>query len=248
MENNNLQPTLFGIGLGPGDPGLITLKAMQLLLQTDVIAYPVTRAGASGYAEAILDRSEILLQRETPVMMLPLVFPMTRDQAVLQESWKIALEEISAKLNQGLSVAFITEGDPLFYSTFIHLQEEIKRSRPETSIESVSGVTSFCASASALSLSIADSDQKIAIVPATDDLQELRRVIESFDTIVLMKVAKVLTPVIGLLEELGLAQNAAIVSRAGNPDESIYRDVAALKNEKINYLSTMIIKKDNSNA
>ena len=241
MNPDKTQPTLYGVGLGPGDPELITLKAARCLEKAEIIAWPITREGASGYAEEILRRSGVLPEIDQKAM--PLVFPMTRDPETLQKSWTEAASSIADALDSGKSVAFITEGDPLFYSTFIHLAEEVQTSRPHTRIETIAGVTSFCASASALGLGIADGDQKVAIIPATGDMERLRREIEQADTTILMKVAKVLDPVIELLEEMGLAGNASIVSRAGAPDQTVFTDMAELKNQKINYLSTMIIKK-----
>lgn len=140
--------TLYGLGVGPGDPELITVKAFRLLQQTPVIAYPKKRMGSKSYAHQI---AEMYVQpADGNKEMLGLVFPMTRDPEILEREWNNTVELVWERLSEGKDVAFVTEGDPMFYSTFIHMMRVMQEEHPEVPIVTVPGVSSFLGAASAL--------------------------------------------------------------------------------------------------
>lgn len=236
-EDGGRKGKLIGVGTGPGDPELLTIKGYRVLQQSPVIAFPDSGKRGKGYSYTI---TEGLFDHEEKVM-LPLDFPMTRDRSVLEKKWEEAARAIHDHLEQGLDVAFITEGDPLFYSTFIHLMRTVEDNFPGSTIEVVAGVTSMQGAAAALAAPVADGDQRLAVVPATDDMEENRKIIEQFDTIVFLKIAKVLQPMIDLLESLGLGSSSSVVTKATSGDQILYRELSALKDVSINYLSIMIV-------
>ncbi|WP_150275245.1 precorrin-2 C(20)-methyltransferase [Paenibacillus tepidiphilus] len=231
--------TLYGIGVGPGDPELITLKACRLLKECPVIAYPATQKGGKSYAQDIID----LHVNAAEKTMLGLVFPMTRDPLQLANGWKWTVELCWDELRRGNDVAFVTEGDPHLYSTFIHLARLMQDMHPQVPIVSVPGISSFLGAAASLGLPLADSDQRVGIIPATEDRAALREALLHHDTVVFLKVAKVLDTVLDVLEELGLAEKASVVTKATSGSERIWRDARELRGTKLEYLSLMVVSK-----
>ncbi|MFQ5894946.1 MAG: precorrin-2 C(20)-methyltransferase [Nitrospinota bacterium] len=231
---------LYGVGVGPGDPELLTLKAARILREVPVIAYPACAPGASSYAYQIVER---LLDpaRQRP---LGLVFPMTKDREELEVHWRASVEAVLAELRAGRDVAFITEGDPFFYSTFIHLWEIFRAHCPEVSVEVVPGVSSLTASSVAAELPLASQDERVAVLPATYEEKGLREALQRFDTVVLMKVSSSYDRVLDLLEETGLKDRAVFVKKVGAPDEEVVRDLESLRGKKLSYLSTLLVVKN----
>lgn len=230
---------LYGLGVGPGDPELITVKAFRLLKEADVIAYPKKRKGSKSYAHAIADTYLNPGEKE----MLGLVFPMTKDQETLRSHWAQTTEELWKLLSQGKDVAFVTEGDPNLYSTWIHMARTMQAAHPEVEIHSVPGISSALGAAARLGIFLADGDDQFAIIPATEDREEMKRVIETHDCLVFLKVAKVIDMMIDLLQELGLIENASVVTKVTSGDEQVWQNVKELKGIELNYLTLMVVRK-----
>ncbi|MDI3328120.1 MAG: precorrin-2 C(20)-methyltransferase [Alicyclobacillaceae bacterium] len=231
--------TLYAVGVGPGDPELLTLRAHRILREVPVLAFPKKMRSGESYALSIV---EGLLPEPGPER-LGLVFPMTRDPEKLRVQWEETAARVWEKLEQGLDVAFITEGHPYLYSTAIHLVRLIRRLHPEVKVEVVAGVSSPGGAAAHLDIPLADGDETVGIIPATEDREAMRRALEAHDAVVFLKVAKVLDPMIDLLEEMGLAERAVVVTKCGAPDEAVFRDVRALRGRELEYLTLMIVKK-----
>lgn len=205
--------TLYGIGVGPGDPELITLKACRLLRECPVIAYPATKKGGNSYAYEII---ELHVDPQDKIM-LGLVFPMTKDPELLAGGWTRTVELCWGELRQGRDVAFVTEGDPNLYSTFIHLARLMQELHPGVPVVSVPGISSVLGAAAALEQPLADGNQRVGIIPATDDREALREALLHHDTVVFLKVAKVLDVVLDVLDELGLSGRASVVTKVTSP-------------------------------
>lgn len=232
--------TLYGVGVGPGDPELITVKGLRILREVPVVAYPKKRMGEKSYAYGIVE-GYLNPERQE---LLGLVFPMTRDRAVLERQWEEVVAQVWAVLADGKDVAFVTEGDPLFYSTFIHLSRRMKVRHPEVEVVAIPGVSSVNGAAARLDLPLADGDERLAVVPATEDLAALGRALDAFDCVVFLKVAKVLDGLIGLLRERNLLDKAAVVTKATAPgEERIVTDVASLEGKELEYLTLMVVRK-----
>lgn len=230
--------TLYGLGVGPGDPELITVKGFRVLKESEVIAYPVKQRGNKSYAHQIIDVYVNPVEKE----MLGLVFPMTKDAEVLDREWTNAVERIWEKLQEGKDVAFVTEGDPLFFSTFIYLMKLMRERHPEVPIKVVPGITSISGATSRLGIPLADTDDRIAIVSARDDYEAMKQVIEENDCIVFIKVAKVIKMMLAILRELDLVNNTSVVSKVTSPEEVIW-DVNTLDEVELEYLSLMVVRK-----
>ncbi len=230
---------LYGIGMGPGDPELVTVKALRLLKQSPVIAYPKKEKGEKSYVLSIAETYINSQEKE----MLGLVFPMTQDQKTLEQEWNRTVEAVWERLLQGKDVAFVTEGDPLLYSTFIHLSQRMQVLHPNVKITTVPGISSISGTASRLNLPLADGNEQIVIVPATKDREAMRKALVGHDTVVFLKVAKVLDQIIGLLQELHLEDKAMVVSKATSDKEMVWKNVVELKGQNLEYLTLMVVKK-----
>jgi precorrin-2/cobalt-factor-2 C20-methyltransferase len=231
--------TLYGVGLGPGDPELITVKAYRTLKEADVIAFPKKMKGAKSYALAIAEHYVDQRNKE----MLGLVFPMTKDKELLDRQWNKTVADIWERLEQGKEVAFVTEGDPMLYSTFIHLMRLMQELHPEAPVKVIPGISSANGTAARLGLPLADGDERFAIVPATADEREMRTAIEEHDCVVFIKVAKVLDMMIDLLKELGLVDKAVVITKATSDEERIYDNVEELLGSELEYLTLMVVRK-----
>jgi precorrin-2/cobalt-factor-2 C20-methyltransferase len=231
--------TLYGIGVGPGDPELITIKAFRLMKECPVIAYPKKRMNGKSYALEIVE----LYTDPTEKEMLGLVFPMTKDPAVLEQGWNKTVDLCWERLKEGRDIAFVTEGDPNLYSTFIHMARLMQEQHPEVPIRTVPGISSVLGAAARLGIPLADGDEQVAIVPATGDRAAMKKAIEEHDAIVFLKVAKVLDMMIDILEELHLVDKASVVTKVTSPEELIWRNVRELKGQELEYLTLMAVRK-----
>lgn len=229
---------LYGLGVGPGDPELITVKAFRLLKECPVIAYPKKLRGSKSYAHRII---EVYIQPEEKEM-LGLVFPMTKDPETLEREWSKSVELIYASLEKGKDVAFVTEGDPMLFSTFIHLMKLMQEKYPEVDIETIPGISSFNGSANRLGIPLADGDDHVAMIPAQDDYELMKKALEDHDAVVFIKVAKVLDMMLELLKEMNLYEKAVVVTKVTSDEEIIWK-LDELEGVELNYLSLMVVRK-----
>lgn len=230
--------TLYGLGVGPGDPELITVKAFRRLKESPVIAYPKKQRGSKSYAHKIID---VYLKPEEKEM-LGLVFPMTKDADILEKKWTETVELVWEKLQQGKDVAFVTEGDPLLYSTFIHMMRLMQERHPEVPIEVVPGISSFNGAASRLGIALADGDDHIAIVPAREDYETMKKVIQENDCVIFIKVAKVIDVMLHVLRDLDLLHKASVVTKVTSEEEIIW-NANELDGADLEYLTLMVVRK-----
>ena len=230
---------IYAVGVGPGDPELLTRKAERILRQVSVICAPSANPTDSSYAlsivEQFIDRSrqEIIVQ----------TFPMKKEQKGLEPFWENAAREAAEIVREGKDVAFITIGDPFLYSTFLYIYRILREKYPDVSIEAIPGITSINAAAIAAGVPLAAASERVAIIPAAFEEQDLRRVLVDFDTIVLMKVNRVFEQVYALLQELGLEKNGVFIRRVGSAEEEVVFDLGTLLGKKLDYLSLLIVRK-----
>lgn len=230
---------IYAVGVGPGDPELLTRKAERIIREVPVICAPTGAADAASYALSIVEpfidpsRQELLIQ----------VFPMKKDQAGLDAFWEEAAAQVAERVRVGLDVAFITIGDPFLYSTFLYLYRIFQERYPEIPVEVVPGISSINAAAAAAGVPLGMTADRIAILPATYEDDELRRTFAAFDTVILMKVHRVFDRVFALLRELGLENHAVFVRRVGGEDEEVVSALDTLVGKQLDYLSLLIVTK-----
>ncbi len=232
--------TLYGVGVGPGAPDLITLRALETIRRVPVLALPRgSDYGASKAWEIVKPTlGEIAGQKR-----LFLTFPMSKDPKRLLPAWARAFAQIGEHLVSGRDVAFITEGDPSLYSTFIYLQEEARSRWPEVRIEVIPGVSSITAVPAVTGIPLADGQERIAILPGTYGLQDLVEVLRQFDTVVLMKIGPELPRIIEVLETEGLLDRAVYVSRATMREQRIVRDLRAVGSERGDCFAMVVVSR-----
>jgi len=230
---------VYAVGVGPGDPELLTRKAEIILRRVPVICAPSATRDDSSYAlsivESLIDRSrqEVVVQ----------VFPMRKNQEGLEEFWEKAAGETAGMVRDGKDVAFITIGDPFLYSTFLYIYRILREKYPDVTVEAVPGITSINAAAIAAGVPLAAASERLAVIPAAFEEKELRHIFQEFDTIVLMKVNRVFDRVFALLKELGLEKKAAFIRRVGSADQEVVFELESLLGKKLDYLSLLIVKK-----
>lgn len=231
----------YGIGVGPGDPELLTLKAFKVLSDSETIAVPRASSDGDGTSQALQIVKKALDVNGKDI--LELHFPMTKDREVLMSSRREAALRIADKLKT-TDVAFITLGDPMLYSTFSYLVPFLKEAVPDLKVKVIPGITSFCAASSALALPLAESDEKVIIIPAAYDMESVKEAIAVADTVVLMKVNRSFDRILDLLISLGISEKAFFITRAGWPGEEVVTDIKTLKGRKLDYFSTLIVRKN----
>ena len=229
---------LYGVGVGPGDPELVTLKAQRVLQSVPLVCVPQADASADSFAFSIA-RSFIDTDRQE---ILRFAFP-TDDADAAADVWETAAATLAARLQQGQDAAFITEGDPMLFSTFSYVLESIKTNYPEIAVEIIPGVSSVMAAAARASVPLVTHGQRLAILPAVYGIDDLREAIANYDTIVLMKVNRVLLDALANLESLGLAGKGIYVRRATTAREQVVQDLRQLTEEDLDYFSLLIIKR-----
>ncbi len=230
---------LYGVGVGPGDPELITVKAFRILKESPVIAYPRKMRGAKSYALTIMEAYVNPAEKQ----MLGLTFPMTKDKEALEKQWTKTVADVWGFLQEGKDVAFVTEGDPMIYSTFIHMMRLMNAEHPEVEVRSIPGISSITASASTLGIPLADGDDQIAIVPATNDYDKMRKALEEHDCVVFIKVAKVIDLMLTVLRDLELVDKASVITKVTSSEEMIWRSVESLAGRELEYLTLMVVRK-----
>ena len=237
MVSNSVIGTIYALGVGPGDPELITRKAERILRSVDVICAPTGQAEAASFAlsivEPYLDRSRQLIIAQ--------VFPMKKEEAELLPFWVEAAATVAAHVRAGRSVAFITIGDPFLYSTFLYLFRIFKEDYPELPLEIVPGISSVFAAAAAAGVPLGMGADRIAILPATYESAGLRQTLRDYETVVLMKAHRRFEQIYALLEETGRLDDAVYVRRVGSASEEVVHDLRTLVGKPLDYLSLIIV-------
>ena len=235
------QGRLYVVGIGPGDPELLTVKAVRVLKAVSTIVVPKGREEGRSLALSIVKGIMDLHDKE----IIEALFPMRetgKGDAALECKWDETGKMILGAVRRGGDVAFITLGDPTLFSTFFYIYRRLVDADPDIDIEIIPGVSSITAGASRAMVALGLGDERIAVIPATkvDDLQE---VFEEFDTVVLMKVYRVFGRVLGILDGMGLTGSAVCISRVGMEDERIIRNIRDVKEKDMDYFSLIIVRK-----
>lgn len=229
--------TLYGIGVGPGDPELITLKALRVLQRVPHIF--ASCSTKNNYSLAL----NIVRSHLNGAGLEHLPFPMTRDLRVLKEAWEKNARRVLEVLAQGSDAAFVTLGDPLTYSTYGYLLKTVKRLCPQVRIITIPGITSYNAAAALTHIPLTEGEESFYLVSGAQGAAKLREVIDTADNIVLLKTYRHFDDIYEALEELGLLDRATCISLCGLKGETVVEDLRALKGRRLPYLSMIIIKK-----
>jgi precorrin-2/cobalt-factor-2 C20-methyltransferase len=227
-----------GVGVGPGPAGLIPVAALAALHSADLIYLPRARGSETSVARQCLAGLEI---PETKFREIE--FQMDPDRSVLSEHYGDLAEAVAAELRQGRNVAYLTIGDTMTYSTYGYLLAALRDRLPGVRHTTFPGVTSFAATASALSWPLGEGKERMLILPCPDDMAALRADIETHDIVILMKIGARLPAVLQLLNALDIARHCAFARRIGLPGEVLCSDLSHLDADASGYLATMLIRR-----
>jgi precorrin-2/cobalt-factor-2 C20-methyltransferase len=224
----------YGVGVGPGDPRFLTLRAVEVLHSADIIAIPKSKLERESVAWEIARK-----HCHHNVKLLELEMPMTADQAVLKKAWQDGAQAILTELQQGRSVAFVTLGDASLYSTYTYLLDNLRPTLPEEQIETVPGITAMSAAAARINFPLAVGDEPLLVLPSSESINNYL----NFPNLVLLKVSRQLPQLLEVLS--GSDKLSFLLTRLGQAGEEIRRqpkpnDIAP--EEKIDYLSLMLVK------
>lgn len=236
---------LYGVGVGPGDPELLTLKAVNAIKQADIIIAPKTEKKEESSALSIA-RAHINPKAQIVYQVFPMLVENAENQPTILQSWNKNKDQILEFLQAGQKVAFLTLGDPMLYSTYMYVFKLLEGC--EFPIITIPGITSFCAIASELGIPLAEKKEILSIVPATAEQEILEKTIKNSDNLALMKVYKNFDQILKLLEESDHLDNAFMISKYGLEGEKIFHDLKNIQPQAINYLSTIIAKRDKKNS
>ena len=226
----------YGIGVGPGDPELLTVKAINTLKKINAVIAPKTEKKSGSLALSIVEK---YLTSEVEIIFQ--TFPMVKDFAESKIIFENNKQEILNLIRAGKNVAFLTLGDPMFYSTYIYVFQLLKECDVE--IETIPGVPAFLAISSYIGRPLTFGNDILTVIPATADKEKIISALKISDTTVLMKVYKNFPEIVEMLDTEKMLDNAVLVSRCGLENEKILDDLKNHKDEKMNYLSTILTDK-----
>ncbi|MDD5805230.1 precorrin-2 C(20)-methyltransferase [Blautia sp. HCP3S3_H10_1] len=221
---------LYGVGVGPGDPELVTLKALRLTKEADILAFPGENPKES-VAYKIMKGAYPEIDSK---QMISLPMPMIKEKEALKRVHDEGARIIAEWLEKGKNVVFLTLGDPTVYSTYIYVHKRVEQLGYATEI--VSGITSFCAVSARLNEGLVEKSQQLHVIPASYQVEEALKLP---GTKVLMKAGKKMQEVKAQIKASG--NKAVMIENCGMPDEKIYRSVEEIP-ENAGYYSLIIVK------
>jgi precorrin-2/cobalt-factor-2 C20-methyltransferase len=236
---------LFCVGCGPGDPELLTIKALNLIKEADVIFVPTSKSDKPSIALSIVSK---YINKSTKIINL--VFPMVKDKNSLKEYWKKNTIEISEMVRTGKKTLYLTVGDPSLYSTWIYIHRELKTNHQDIEVEIIPGITSIFAFAAESKISLVEGDEHLSVVPACYDLNKVKNTVKSSDTIVFLKDGRYFDNVIDMLSETGFSDESQIaIAQDVSTQKNILeikqlKDIKGKKQPSQTYFSIMVVKRN----
>ncbi|MFH1136547.1 MAG: precorrin-2 C(20)-methyltransferase [Pseudomonadota bacterium] len=231
----------YGIGVGPGDPELMTIKAARIIERVDVVF--AAQSTKNDYSQALANARPYLKEQ---ARIVTLGFPMSRDERELAAAWNENAALVVRELKAGFASAFLTLGDPLLYSTFTYLYRAVRAIFPEVDCEIVPGVTSFQAAAALTGSVLAEQSENLFIASGVGCDDRLEKTLAAADNAVILKTYRQFDHICDVLDERGLKENSILVSCCGLENQRVERNLDALRGEKIPYLSLLLVKKNKS--
>lgn len=230
----------FGIGVGPGQAGLIPLVAYEALKKADLIIVPRAKRVDNSIAKQCLDGLQLPSAKFREV-----IYNMDPDRAEIDLHYARLAEDIACYLREGKTIAYLTIGDSLTYSTYGYLVGALLKILPKLEHKTFPGITSYCAIAAAFDWPLGQGKETTLILPCPDEMDVLRRHIETHDVVVLMKIGKRLNEVLNLLKQINVIDNCVFASRLGLSGEVRSNNLGEfIPDDSLGYLSTILIRKD----
>lgn len=236
---------LIAVGCGPGDPDLLTVKAVKAIKEANVIACPTSKEDRPSIALSIVSS---LINKNTQ-KIIPLIFPMTKNKDILSNTWKKNSEILSNIVLSNKKVIYLTVGDPYLYSTWIYLHKEIRAKYPNIKITVIPGIVSIFTFASKIGISLAEGSEKLSVIPSCYDLTQVKEIAKNSDTLVFLKDGRYFDQVIQLLKDADFSDNSLFA--IGQDLGTEYEIVKKMKLGQVNdstiatkYFSILVVKRE----
>ena len=238
-------PELTCVGCGPGDPELLTVKAVNAIKNADVIMCPTSKEGKPSIALSVVSS---LIDQDKKPEIVHLVFPMTKDSDTLKNTWEKNSQIIAESTLSNKKVVYLTVGDPYLYSTWIYLHREISIKHPEIKINVIPGIVSMFTFAAKVGISLAEGAEKMAVIPSCYDLSQVKEIAKNCDTLIFLKDGRYFDQVISLIREAGFSDDSIFaIGQDLDTDHEIVRKLTLgeVTQDTLTskYFSIMVIKR-----
>jgi precorrin-2/cobalt-factor-2 C20-methyltransferase len=236
---------LIGIGVGPGDVDLLTVKAVRAIQNADIIMCPASNESRPSIAFTVV--SPIIDQSKNQEI-IKLIFPMTKDKDVLEATWKKNAKIMAKTVLTGKNVVYLTVGDPFLYSTWIYMHKDLKENYPKMDVSVIPGIVSMFTFASKVGVSIAEGAEKVAIIPSCYDLSSVKEIAKHSESMIFLKDGRYFDQVIEVLKESGFPNDSifAIGQDLGTENEIIRKMTLGEVNDSsltTKYFSILVVKR-----
>jgi precorrin-2/cobalt-factor-2 C20-methyltransferase len=237
---NEKMGTLYGIGVGPGDPDLITMKAVNILKTVHVV---FTASSSKNDHSMAVHIAKSHIPEGTPLVRLS--FPMCRDRKLLEKAWEDNAQFVIKDLKEGKDVAFLTVGDCMTYSTFGYLGRTVKKLAPSAPIVAVPGITSYQAAAARTNRPLVEGEEAMLLLSGAKGGDRFRQLGQCAENVVFLKAYKNVPDINSALEECGRLENSVGVVACGLPQEKIVEDLREFETSKPEYWTLILSKQKN---
>lgn len=232
----------YGVGVGPGDPELITLKALRLIQKAAVVSYLANETGSSqarniayeAFADVAADQVEI-----------PICMPMSTDRRLANVAYDEGAEQIWQQLNNGHDVVFLCEGDPLFFGSFAYLLERLQE---EFECQVVPGISSVHAASAALKEPLTMLKESFVVVSGRHSDEQIRQALIQHDSVVIMKAGQARPRILALLDATGRSKDARYLEYIGRDSQRVVPQIKALPDETGPYFSLFVVIRQERNS
>ncbi len=236
---------LIAIGVGPGDPDLLTVKAVNAIQNADIIMCPASKEDRPSIALSVVSS---IIDKSKNQGIIKLIFPMTKDKDVLEQTWKKNAKIMAETVLSGKNVVYLTVGDPYLYSTWIYMHKDLEENYPDMNISVIPGIVSMFTFASKVGVSIAEGAEKVAIIPSCYDLSSVKEIAKNSETMVFLKDGRYFDQVINVLKESGFPDDSifAIGQDLGTENEIIRKLTLGEVNDDTlttKYFSILVVKR-----
>ena len=228
---------LFGVGVGPGDPELITVKAVRVIKEADII---FTAASTKNTYSLAVEIASPYISPSTPIEKMS--FPMTKNAKEVETAWVQNAKQIAKSLNQGKKAVFLTLGDPTTYSTFGYILKKMDCIMPEADIETIPGITSFHAASARLNRILVEGEESLLVTSGVFGGDRIRNV-DGVENVAIVKAYKNIKDINKALKEAGLDKKCVAVSKCGRKNEQIIENIETLEKRAPDYWTLILASK-----
>jgi len=237
--------SLIGIGVGPGDPDLLTVKAVKAIQNADIIMCPASNEDRPSIALSVVSS---IIDKSKNQEIIKLIFPMTKDKDVLEQTWKRNAKIMAETVLTGKNVVYLTVGDPFLYSTWIYMHKDLKENYPDMDISVIPGIVSIFTFAAKVGVSVAEGAEKVAIIPSCYDLSSVKEIAKHSESMIFLKDGRYFDQVIKVLKESGFPDDSifAIGQDLGTENEIIRKMTLGEVNDgtlTTKYFSILVVKR-----